>query len=120
MDTGLDWTSGDRLVIGPTSFGHELEQVFVSSYDSETGKVTLTDDLIYYHFGQAESTGNIHNGVDMRAEVMLMTRSILIQNDVDLGLGNNNPPQGQISANAWSGRILTGESTEIDSNGEVV
>lgn len=91
VDTGLDWTSGDRLVIGPTSYGDGTEEVFVQSYDSATGKATLTENVAFYHFGQAESTAAIHDGVDMRAEVMLMTRSILLQNDNDLGLGTNNP-----------------------------
>lgn len=49
----------------------------------------------------------------MRAEVMLMSRSILLQNEEDLGLGTDNPCQGCISGNAWSGRVLIGESVEF-------
>jgi hypothetical protein len=41
VDPGLDWTSGDRLVIGPTSYGNTAEEAFVSSYNSATGSVIL-------------------------------------------------------------------------------
>jgi hypothetical protein len=51
VDTDLDWTEGDRLVIGPTSYGDATEEVFVSAYDSSNGKVTLTGAVKYYHFG---------------------------------------------------------------------
>ena len=91
VDTGLDWTYGDRLVIGPTSYGWATEEVFVQSYDSATGRVTFFENVKYFHFGESTSTAGIHNGVDMRAEVMLMTRSILLKNENDLGLGTNNP-----------------------------
>lgn len=91
VDTSLDWRVGDRLVIGPTSYGNSAEQAFISAYDSATGKVTLTEPILYYHWGQAESTASQFDGVDMRAEVMLMTRSILLKNDIDLGLGNSEP-----------------------------
>jgi len=39
-------------------------------------KITLTEPLKYYHFGTGKSTGNDYNGVDMRGEVILLSRNI--------------------------------------------
>lgn len=34
--------------------------------------------LEFYHWGAPDSTGNNYNGVDMRAEVILLSRNIVI------------------------------------------
>ena len=52
VDTLLDWVEGDKIAIAPTSFKYEAgEDAFISSYDRETGKVTLTQGLEWHHWG---------------------------------------------------------------------
>jgi len=38
----------------------------------------LTTPLKYHHWGASESTANNYNGADMRGEVILLSRSIVI------------------------------------------
>lgn len=99
IGTGLDLGAGDRLGLLPTSYSPlAIDDVFVSSYDSTTGKVVITGTLSFYHWGQAESTGAQYNGLDMRGEVILLTRNIKINaEDVD----------------GWGGQILTGDTIEV-------
>ena len=80
VDTGLDLVPGDRLALLPTSFASEAkDDVFVKTYDNSTGLVTLNSSLDYYHFGAAESTASKYSGVDIRGEVLLLTRNVLIE-----------------------------------------
>jgi len=80
IDSGLDLVPGDRLALLPTSYAQDArDDVFVSSYDSSTGLVTLNTSLNYYHFGAAESTASKYRGVDIRGEVLLLTRNVLIE-----------------------------------------
>jgi hypothetical protein len=105
VETLLDWVAGDRIALAPTSFKYEAsEDKFIQAYDRETGKVTLTEGLDWHHWGQAESTGPDFNGVDMRAEVLLLTRNIQI-------VGEN--------VESWGGRVITGDAMEF-ADGEIV
>jgi len=55
--------------------------------------------LNHYHWGAAESTGAKYNQVDMRAEVMLLSRNIkIVGEDVE----------------AWGGQIVTSSMIEPD------
>jgi hypothetical protein len=49
----------------------------ISSYDASTGEVTVTTAATGYHFGAASSTAPEYP-VDMRGEVALLSRNILI------------------------------------------
>lgn len=56
----------------------------IESYSTSTGIVTLTEALNFYHFGKAESTARDYEGVDMRGEVVLLSRNVrIIGNDTD-------------------------------------
>jgi hypothetical protein len=80
IDTGLDLVQGDRLALLPTSYDSDArDDVFVKSYDSSSGLVTLNSSLNYYHFGAAVSTASKYSGVDIRGEVLLLTRNVLIE-----------------------------------------
>jgi hypothetical protein len=59
----------------------EAESATILSYNSSTGIVVLTQALEYYHFGSAVSTATNYQGLDMRGEVILLTRNIVIQGD---------------------------------------
>lgn len=82
VEPGLDWVEGDRIALGPTSFAHDKsEDNFVVDYNSTTGLVTLLTPLKYHHWGKSVSTGVDYNGVDMRGEVLLLSRSIVISGE---------------------------------------
>jgi hypothetical protein len=72
----------------------------IASYNNETGVVTLDRKMSFYHWGASVSTGAQYNGVDMRAEVMLLSRNIKIQ-------GNN--------TDAWGCQIVTSDFVEGNS-----
>jgi len=57
------------------------DDVFVTGYDNETGITTLDRELDYYHWGDAVSHKEKYNGADMRGEVLLLTRNILIKGE---------------------------------------
>ena len=64
----------------PTSYASDArDDVFVKSYDASTGLVTLNTSLSYYHFVAASSTASKYSGVDIRGEVLLLTRNVLIE-----------------------------------------
>lgn len=79
VETGLDWVAGDQLGFAPTGLKHlEAETATIESYNSATGALRLTTPLQYYHFGRAVSTAANYQGLDMRGEVVLLTRNIVI------------------------------------------
>jgi len=85
----------------PTSYSPKaVDDVFVESYDNITGKITLKSKLNYYHWGRATSTGigSDFDGVDMRGEVMILTRNIKINaEDIE----------------SWGGQIVTSDTIEF-------
>jgi len=79
VEPGLDMVAGDRLGLLPTSYTSDaVDDVFVTAYDTTSGKVDISTTLNYYHWGRAESTGPDHDGLDMRGEVLLLTRNVKI------------------------------------------
>lgn len=85
LDKNLDLNKGDRLGLLPTSTNNKAsDDVFVEEYNPVTGVVKIhrskvnKPGLNYYHWGAAESTRTDYGGVDMRGEVILLTRNIRI------------------------------------------
>jgi hypothetical protein len=79
VEPGLDWVAGDRLGLLPTSYKFDAwDEVIVVSYDITTGEVQADRELLFYHFGREESTGDLYSGLDIRGEVILLTRNIKI------------------------------------------
>jgi len=105
VETGLDLVRGDRLALLPTSYFHDTrDDVFIDSYNNETGEVILNSTLNFYHWGAELSTAGAYNGVDMRGEVLLLSRNIkIVGEDVD----------------GWGCQIVTSDATEIDSTGQI-
>jgi hypothetical protein len=78
---GLDWKNGDEIALASTTFrGDSSEKLTVAAYDKQTGMLTTTTPLQFYHWGQAESTIDEY-GADLRGEVIMLTRNILIGGD---------------------------------------
>lgn len=98
VEAGLDWVAGDELAFAPTSYKPDAASYKkIKSYDIETGDLVLTSGLDFYHFGAAESTSEKY-GLDMRGEVLLLSRNIKIQ-----GTTEDN----------WGAQILNGDASEF-------
>jgi hypothetical protein len=89
----VDWIAGDWIVIATTSFSpFETEFARIVSVDATKTVLTLARPLVYYHFGGpdpgAPSKANFNAqretnwGVDERAEVGLISRSITLTSDL--------------------------------------
>tara|TARA_B110000285_G_scaffold54144_1_gene61670 strand:+ start:760 stop:1521 length:762 start_codon:yes stop_codon:yes gene_type:complete len=84
VETGLELYPGDRLALLSTSYDNEAsDDVTIESYNSSTGVITLnsTSKMNNYHWGAPKSTGDKFGGVDMRGEVIFLTRNIKILGD---------------------------------------
>lgn len=102
VESGLDWVAGDRIALGPTSYAHDRsEDNFVTAYDIETGVVTLETPLKYHHWGKSVSTADEYNGVDMRGEVILLSRNIIIAGE---------------DIESWGGQVVTSDAMEFIDN----
>jgi hypothetical protein len=75
----------------------QSESATIQSYNSATGVIVLTAPLLYYHFGRATSTAADYQGLDMRGEVILLTRNIVIEGDK--------------TQNDWPGQFVTTDIT---------
>jgi hypothetical protein len=65
--------------LAPTALiANDTDYAVITDYDSTTGKVTLDRSLSAYHYGASTSTLAAYS-VDMRGEVVLLSRNILIQ-----------------------------------------
>ncbi|MEO0857903.1 MAG: G8 domain-containing protein [Bacteroidota bacterium] len=74
----VDWRPGDEIVIAPSGYSpFEAEKRVVERVNGRT--VTLTEPLDYRHFGEIQTIEG--RRIDMRAEVGLLTRDIVIQGD---------------------------------------
>lgn len=86
--------------LAPTTMNwFETDYAIITSYDNATGLVVLDRQLTYYHWGQAQSTGVDYSGLDMRGEVVLLSRNIKI-------VGNETED--------WGAQILTSDFVEGD------
>jgi len=54
------------------------DDALIVSYDNSTGVTVINTPLNFTHFGAAESTASKYNGADIRGEVMILSRNIII------------------------------------------
>ena len=100
VSPGLDWVPGDRIALLATSFNQlASEENEVVTYDSTTGVATVKDPLLFYHFGAPQSTGDQYNGLDIRGEVLLLSRNIKISGE---------------DIESWGAQFVTSDTTEFD------
>lgn len=77
--TNVDLVKGDKIGIASTSYKHDGgEDNYVEAYDAKTGVITLKTALNIYHWGADKSTAADYNGIDMRGEVVSLSRNIKI------------------------------------------
>lgn len=98
VEPGLDLVQGDRLALAATSFAYlAMDDIVVDSYNAGTGVVTFSTSILHYHWGAPASTAADYNGVDIRGEVLLLTRNIkIIGEDIE----------------SWGGQIVTSDTVD--------
>ncbi len=74
----VDWRSGEKIVLAASGFDpEEAEPLTVTARDGRT--ITFSPALKYKHLGVIENYDG--KSLDMRAEVGLLTRNIVVQGD---------------------------------------
>ena len=95
MSPTLDWKAGDRIYLAPTASQYtHSDYMTIAAYNNQTGELNFTEPLKYYHWGDYSSTADNYNGVDMRGEVILLSRNVRV-------VGNN--------SDSWGGQIVTAD-----------
>ena len=84
-DGNIDLVEGDVIALAATGFEYDTGESFtVTKWDKGTGTITLDKATVWYHWGAETSTGDRYNGVDMRGEVLSLSRNIkIIGEEVD-------------------------------------
>lgn len=87
VDKDLDLVKDDRIGLATTTFyNYAGDYAIVKEYNKASGEVTLVSPLEYYHWGKNESTVGKY-GVDIRGEVVILSRNIIIAGDNIEGWG---------------------------------
>ena len=98
VEKGLGWIPNDVIGLAPTTMKwFEKDLVKIKTYNNQSGEITLVEPLAFYHWGAAVSTAAEYSGIDMRGEVMLMTRNVKIVGD---------------DTDSWGCQIVTSDFTE--------
>ena len=92
------WSIGDDIYLAPTAMqNHHSEYRQIT--DILGSKITLNEPLTYYHYGEGASTADEFNGIDMRGEVLLLSRNIRIEGE---------------DKDGWGGQVLGTDMFESD------
>ena len=76
VEQHLDWVAGDKLYFAPTNLQWtHSEYMEIEEYNSATGFLKMTETFEHYHWGGGDTTAD-YSGVDMRGEVVLLTRNV--------------------------------------------
>lgn len=95
----MTWAAGDNVYFAPTNlqaYHHEYREIL--EYLPDTGLLKVTEPFEFYHFG-GDSTVDYYNGVDMRGEVINLTRNVRVVGD---------------NVNDWGCTILNADRMEAD------
>ena len=100
VEQNLDWVAGEKLYFAPTNTQPtHHDYLEIEEYIADTGLLKLKSAFLYYHYG-GDSTGiKKYKGVDVRGEVILLSRNIKVIGD---------------SSNDWGCAIVTADRTEFD------
>jgi len=102
INLGLDLVAGDRIALPPTGYQYNRSEDFIiTSYDTDTGIVELETEVREYHWGAPESTASTYSGIDIRGEVLILTRSIqIVGEDIE----------------SWGCHMVTSDTVEFDTS----
>ena len=100
LEPGLGWSEGMRIALAPSGYdSYKFEDVTLASYDNTTGYANLNSPIKHNHYGSLYSDKDGEFQYDMRTEVGLLTRNIIVQGS----LGSN-----------WGGQIFVTEWTNLN------
>ncbi|KAM6301555.1 cell surface hyaluronidase CEMIP2-like [Podargus strigoides] len=79
VDEVTSWLPGDRIVVASTDYSmHQAEEFnLLPCPECKSNQVKIDGSPLYLHIGE------VIDGIDMRAEVGLLTRNILIQGEME-------------------------------------
>ena len=100
VEPGLNWLPNDTIAMPSTTMKwFEKDIAKIKTYDNSTGEITLMEPLNHYHWGAAVSTASQYSGIDIRGEVMHLTRNVkIVGNDTD----------------SWGCQVVTSDFTEAN------
>ncbi|GIL53447.1 hypothetical protein Vafri_9024 [Volvox africanus] len=86
VNGAVNWQVGDRIVIASSSFmPWEVDEVIITALDNTTVPrctvISLDTPLKYTHLGEIHNQDGVPMPLDMRAEVAVLTRNIVLQGD---------------------------------------
>lgn len=97
-DPQTGWSVGDLIFLAPTAMQYTHGEYRTITAITQS-KITLDEPLSFYHYGEGSSTADEFNGVDMRGEVALLSRNIVIQGE---------------DKDGWGGQVLATDMFESD------
>ncbi|CAI2373695.1 unnamed protein product [Moneuplotes crassus] len=110
-DTPSDWKAGDQLGIAPS--GRDWEQrdsVTIASINGNT--VTLTEALKFDHYGAASIDASESGTIDIRSEVLHLTRNIKI-----VGVNQDRWGAHVVTAHNQDSQFLNGKLSTVTRRG---
>ena len=114
VDTPLSWKAGDQLGIAPS--GRDYTQRDAVTIQSISGNVvTLQAPILFEHYGAASHDATVSGGIDIRAEVIHLTRNIKVT-------GTNQDKWGAhvVTAHNKDSQFLNGQLRTITRRGYAV
>lgn len=128
----LAWEVGDEIVIASSSYDYRDEDVRTIvgvSVQGDQTVLTLDEPTDFRHYGEIEEYKNGEHSIDLRAEVALLSRSIVVQGTQDTdrsfgdrrnygtGSGRNLGIGGHVMFMGTSGQIVV-DSAQFDMLGQ--
>ena len=74
----LGWQVGDLIGIAGSSYSHDQQEI-VQIKTISNGVITFDTGLSYRHYGSSDATKYLIHGIDLRSEVVLLSRNIRIK-----------------------------------------
>ena len=93
------------MLSGTNANPEASETLVIKSYDSVSGVVEVEDPVRHYHHGASRSTAKDFGGLDMRSDLLLLSRDITIEADTTINRSLNE---------LWGCRILVTDFYEVD------
>jgi parallel beta-helix repeat protein len=113
-DEPTDWAVGDELGITPS--GRDYTQRDFAIIQGIDGKnITLTQSLAYTHYGSVSASDSDTSNIDIRAEVVHLTRNIKVQ-------GTNEDKWGAhvVTAHNRDSGFLNGQLVSVERKGDAI
>ncbi|KXZ49223.1 hypothetical protein GPECTOR_22g814 [Gonium pectorale] len=119
----VNWQVGDRIVIASSSFfANEVSEASITAVDTSStpgcSVLSLDTPTKYVHLGEIHSQPGVATPLDMRAEVAVLTRNILLTGDSSSAVSMFG---AQVMVNSPSGQapaLLRFDNVEVAQSGQ--